>query len=74
MAADGRSPVDDLLHPNTEATASKTTAPSDSLVDPSTILVYLYRCVIIRCTVSTHLFWQDALQGALGAADKPLPW
>lgn len=54
MAADGRSPVDDLLYLNTEATASKTTAPSHSLV-------YLYRCVIIRCTVSTHLFWQDAL-------------
>lgn len=33
--------------------------------------VYLYRCVglIIRCTVSTRLFWQVALQGALGGAD-----
>lgn len=63
--------MDELLYLNTEATASKTSAPSNSQADPSSDCqtdytdprVCLYRCVcvIIRCTVSTCLFRQDAL-------------
>ena len=38
MAADGSSLVDDLLHLNTEATASKTSAPSNRLPEHRVLL------------------------------------
>lgn len=69
MAVRTKHHADKPLCQNTEATASKTTAPSSRQRKGFHAHAGLQRSSSV---ISDHLFFQVALQGALGGVDQPL--